>query len=278
MRILSDTATAIPALTEACKTRLKSDAKAAARIKERKAAIAVKHKKQWDEWQKIAQKHAGDSPMHESRMAAEVWKAIEGEDWVLTAGTLKTWALRTWNFDKPYRHPGRELGTATQIGMSLGVALAHKGSGKLVVDLQPDGDLMYDLGALWVAAKYEIPILVVMYNNRAYFNDWAHQIQIAENRGTDVGRANIGMDLADRSPTSPISPKGSTGTPKSDRGPQGHRSCPQARHRPGQRASRRWSISSSPGATGMRRKTLDPLSPSQARAGLDGAATFVSVI
>lgn len=200
MRILSDTATAIPALTEACAARLKGDAKAATRIAERKAAIAVKHKKQWDAWQGIAEKHAADSPMHESRMAAEVWKAIEGEDWVLTAGTLKTWALRTWNFDKPYRHPGRELGTATQIGISLGVALAHKGSGKLVVDLQPDGDLMYDLGALWVAAKYEIPILVVMYNNRAYFNDWAHQIQIAENRGTDVARANIGMDLCGPEP------------------------------------------------------------------------------
>lgn len=200
MRILADTAVAIPALTEACQARLKGDAKAAARIADRKAAIAVKHKRQWDEWQKIAQKHHGDSPMHESRMAAEVWKAIEGEDWVLTAGTLKTWALRTWDFNAPYRHPGRELGTATQIGMSLGVALAHKGSGKLVVDLQPDGDLMYDLGSLWIAAKYEIPILVVMYNNRAYFNDWAHQIQIAENRGTDVARANIGMDLCGPEP------------------------------------------------------------------------------
>jgi acetolactate synthase-1/2/3 large subunit len=39
-----------------------------------------------------------------------------------------------------------------------------------------------------------------MYNNRAYFNDWAHQIQIAENRGTDVARANIGMDLCDPDP------------------------------------------------------------------------------
>ena len=200
MRILADTATAIPALTAACKQRLKGDAKLSKRIKERKAAIGAKHKRQWEAWRKIAAKHHDDQLIHESRLASEVWKAIEGEDWVLTAGTLKNWALRTWNFDKPYRHPGRELGTATQFGMSLGVALAHKGSGKLVVDLQPDGDLMYDLGALWVAARYQIPILVVMYNNRAYFNDWAHQIQIAETRGTDVGRANIGMDLCDPDP------------------------------------------------------------------------------
>jgi acetolactate synthase-1/2/3 large subunit len=64
-----------------------------------------------------------------------------------------------------------------------------------VVDLQPDGDLMFDLGALWMPVKYSIPMLVVMYNNRAYYNDWAHQIHMAHQRGTDPARAHIGMDL-----------------------------------------------------------------------------------
>jgi hypothetical protein len=104
-------------------------------------------------------------------------------------------ARKLWNFDRPYRHAGRELGTGTQIGTSLGVALANKGSGRLVVDLQPDGDLMYDVGALWIAAKYQIPLLIVMYNNRAYYNDWNHQIVMARTRGTDLSRAHIGMDL-----------------------------------------------------------------------------------
>ena len=49
-----------------------------------------------------------------------------------------------------------------------------------MVDIQPDGDLMFDAGALWVAAKYQIPMLVVMHNNRAYYNDWAHQIPHGE--------------------------------------------------------------------------------------------------
>jgi acetolactate synthase I/II/III large subunit len=63
------------------------------------------------------------------------------------------------------------------------------------VDIQPDGDLMFDAGALWVAAKYEIPMLVVMHNNRAYYNDWEHQIRMAKLRGTDEAKAHIGMDL-----------------------------------------------------------------------------------
>jgi acetolactate synthase-1/2/3 large subunit len=79
--------------------------------------------------------------------------------------------------------------------MSIGAALAYKGTGKLVVDIQPDGDLMFDLGALWMPIKYNIPMLILMYNNRAYYNDWAHQIHMAHQRGTDPQRAYIGMDL-----------------------------------------------------------------------------------
>ena len=129
------------------------------------------------------------------RLALEVWDAIKGEDWVLTTGDLGSWGKKRWNFDRPYCHAGRELGTGTQIGLSLGVALANKGSGRLVVDLQPDGDLMFDAGSLWIAAKYQIPMLIVMFNNRAYYNDWNHQLVLARTRGTDPNRAHIGMDL-----------------------------------------------------------------------------------
>jgi benzoylformate decarboxylase/acetolactate synthase-1/2/3 large subunit len=135
-----------------------------------------------------------------SRLVRETWEVIKDYDWVLTAGTVKDWAFKIWDFDQPYRHPGRDLGTATQISMSLGVALAHKGSGKLVVDLQPDGDLMFDPGALWVASYYKIPILVVMYNNRAYYNDWDHQIRMARARGTDEDLAFIGMEIDNPAP------------------------------------------------------------------------------
>ncbi len=54
---------------------------------------------------------------------------------------------------------------------------------------------MFDAGALWVAAKHRIPLLVVMYNNKAYYNDWEHQLRMARRRGTPESRAHIGMDL-----------------------------------------------------------------------------------
>lgn len=197
---LGDPRLVMPQLTEIANQILAADPALAAKIAERKAAIAARHKALFDGWAKEAAENRDGSPLTLPRMAQEVWDVIKDEDWVLSCGTLRQWTRKLWDFDKPYRHPGKSLGTSTQIGMSLGVALAHKGSDKVVVAIQPDGDLMYDAGALWTAAKHEIPLLIVMFNNRAYYNDWHHQIRIARQRGTDEAKAHIGMDIFDPEP------------------------------------------------------------------------------
>ena len=195
IRALGDTAIGIPELTRICGERIAKDSKLKSRIAERKVAIGKRHDEVWAKWQEESRKDWDASPITFGRLAHEVWEAIKNEDWVLAANDLKKQIRKVWDFDKSYRHPGTELGTSTQIGISLGVALAHQAKGRLVVDIQPDGDLMFDAGALWVAAKYKIPMLVVMHNNRAYYNDWEHQIRMAKLRGTDEKKAHIGMDL-----------------------------------------------------------------------------------
>ena len=162
---------------------------------ERAAAVKEMHDAQYAAWAEDARENWDASPITLARLASEVWDRIRTEDWVLTTNPFEDWATKLWDFDRPYRWPGRALGTGTQIGMATGIALAHKGTGRLVVDCQTDGDLMFDAGALWVAAKYRIPMLVVMHNNRAYYNDWEHQLRMAKLRGTDAARAHIGMDL-----------------------------------------------------------------------------------
>jgi acetolactate synthase-1/2/3 large subunit len=200
VRILADTTIAIPALTELLEARIADDGTLRARVRERTKATAEQGKARRDRWTIEAKTDWDLSPITLPRLASEVWEAIRNDDWVLTAGTLEGWTRKLWDFDRPYRHPGRSLGTATQFGISIGVALAHREAKRLVVDMQPDGDLMYDAGALWVAAKHRIPMLVVMYNNRAYYNDWEHQIRMATLRGTPTERAHIGMDLFDPAP------------------------------------------------------------------------------
>jgi acetolactate synthase-1/2/3 large subunit len=199
-RMTADPVTTAPQLTKLVKERIAKTPGLAEKIARRTEEIGKRHKENRAKWSKQAQEHWDSKPMTVPRLALEVWDAIKGEDWVLTTGDLGSWGKKLWNFDRPYCHAGRELGTGTQIGLSLGVALANKGTGRLVVDLQPDGDLMFDAGSLWIAAKYKIPMLVVMFNNRAYYNDWNHQIVLARTRGTDPTRAHIGMDLYDPDP------------------------------------------------------------------------------
>ena len=200
VQILADSAAALALLTERVCQRVQADRSAGERVRSRSEKIASLHRTARARWQEEARTDWDAAPMTTARLASEIWAVIREEDWVLSANTLEDWALKLWDFDRTYRHPGKSLGTSTQIGISLGVGLAYKGSGKVVVDIQPDGDLMYDASALWVAANQQIPLLVVMYNNRAYYNDWEHQIRMARHRGTPVENAWIGQAINDPPP------------------------------------------------------------------------------
>jgi len=202
--ILADTTVALPALLDACQ-RLAGSAPAPSSTAQRERRLAQRaalHRAERENW--LAEARADGNwdgkPMSPARLCYETFQAIRDKDWVLTANTVEDWARKFWEFDQPYRHAGKALGTATQIGISLGVALGYRGSGKLVVDLQPDGDLLFDAGALWTAAYHRIPLLCVMYNNRSYYNDWDHQINVARHRGRDESMAYLGMEIANPEP------------------------------------------------------------------------------
>jgi thiamine pyrophosphate-dependent acetolactate synthase large subunit-like protein len=195
LSIVADTRLALPPLRALVRERVGSRDRGP-----RRRELAAAHDAVHERWARDARNDWDASPMTAGRLASEIWSVIKGEDWVLTSNTLEDWALRLWDVDSPERHPGRSFGTGTQIGLSLGVGLAYRGTDKLVVDVQPDGDLLYDPGALWTAANSRIPLLVVMYNNRAYYNDWEHQIRVARHRGTPVENARVGQEIDDPAP------------------------------------------------------------------------------
>ena len=49
--------------------------------------------------------------------------------------------------------------------------------------------------ALWTAAHYRIPCLIVLHNNTSFGNDEEHQIALAEARGRPVDNAWIGQRM-----------------------------------------------------------------------------------
>jgi thiamine pyrophosphate-dependent acetolactate synthase large subunit-like protein len=78
---------------------------------------------------------------------------------------------------------------------AVGAALANRDKGLLSVTFQPDGDLNYGPGVLWTAAHHKIPILYVMFNNRAYLHETMHIQRMAGMHNRDVSRSNIGTTI-----------------------------------------------------------------------------------
>ena len=81
------------------------------------------------------------------------------------------------------------------MGVAMGVALAFKGTGKVCVSIQNDGDLLYTPGSLWTAAHHDIPMLVVMFNNRSYYQDVGHQLAITKVRQRSLTNVGVGVNL-----------------------------------------------------------------------------------
>ena len=200
LSILADTSLALLQLLELCQARVHNNTSLHTRFERRAQALGKQHDSLIAGWQEQAQSGWDKRPIATARLAHETWEAIKGEDWTHAGSNLNNWMWRLWEFTNPAQHNGTSLGTSTQAGCSLGVALAHKDDGKLVVAIQPDGDLMFDVGVLWTAMHERLPMLMVMFNNRAYYNDWQHQIVVAQHRGTPPENAYIGMEIANPSP------------------------------------------------------------------------------
>jgi thiamine pyrophosphate-dependent acetolactate synthase large subunit-like protein len=80
-------------------------------------------------------------------------------------------------------------------GMTVGAALALKGSGRMVVGIIGDGDFLMGVTALWTAAHYRIPCLLLVANNRSFYNDEMHQERVARERGRPVENKWIGQRI-----------------------------------------------------------------------------------
>lgn len=135
------------------------------------------------------------TPTSTARLASEIWEAIREEDWVLVHGSLSGWERRLWEVDDPSRWVAGGGGTGTGMGVAMGAALAFRGTGKVCVSIQNDGDLLYTAGSLWTLAHHDIPMLVVMFNNRSYYQDVGHQTAITTMRERSLETVGIGVNL-----------------------------------------------------------------------------------
>jgi thiamine pyrophosphate-dependent acetolactate synthase large subunit-like protein len=113
-----------------------------------------------------------------------------------------SWGGEMWDFEGPMDFLGYDggAGIGSGPGMVVGGALALKGGPRLPVAVIGDGDYLMGVTAFWTAAHARLPLLVIVVNNRSYFNDELHQERVARERGRPVENRWIGQRIDDPAP------------------------------------------------------------------------------
>ncbi len=190
--ILSEPDRVVPLLLEEIEARSDKDRRNAAAARFQAACAA--HKKQ-----------TPARPVNGKADAIGLWdigaalsETLDGKAFCLMRAPLG------WHVDAlPIRHPldylgadgGAGIGGAP--GMSVGSALALRGRGRLPVAVFGDGDYLMGVSALWTAARYRIPLLIVVANNAGYYIDEQHQIATSMARQRPTETASVGQRIDD---------------------------------------------------------------------------------
>ncbi len=200
LAMAADAEATLPALTEAVRRRLDGDRQRV--LDERRDALAGAHRDIHERVRRDAAYAWNASPVSTARLSAEIWNQVREHDWSMVVGSgnsLSQWPQRLWRFDRHYQRIGESGGYGVGYGApaAVGAALANRRHGRLSVNIQNDGDLMYGPGVLWTAARYRIPLLTVMHNNRAYHQEVMHIQRMANRFERGIENAGFGNTLRD---------------------------------------------------------------------------------
>lgn len=197
MALEADAEATLPALIDAVRrlTRRKSAFEARGR------RLAEAHQTALQMSREAAAVGWDEQPISVPRLCQELYAQIKDEDWALVSGTVfqSWWPQQLWDADKHYQYIGDAgaYGLGYLPGAALGAATAHAKHGRLAVAIGGDGDFMFSPTVLWAAAHNRIPLLYVIHNNRAYFNEIMALQRIANRRNRGIDRTGIGNVLSD---------------------------------------------------------------------------------
>ncbi|MDA0239782.1 MAG: thiamine pyrophosphate-binding protein [Proteobacteria bacterium] len=129
--------------------------------------------------------------------------AVAGKD-VCLIGTTIGWPADGVECTHPLDYLGSAggggLGAGPGIAVGAALALRDLGDKRIPVAVVGDGDYLMGVQALWAAAHEKIPLLIIVGNNRSYFNDELHQERVAKQRGRPPERRWIGQRIDDPAP------------------------------------------------------------------------------
>ncbi len=125
-------------------------------------------------------------------------KAVAGRTTCLIRHPL-SWAGHLWTIAHPLDFLGTDGGggIGSGPGTAIGAALALRGGDRLPIAILGDGDFLMGVTAIWTAVHYRIPLLIIIANNRSYYNDEIHQERVARMRERPVENKWIGQHMGD---------------------------------------------------------------------------------
>jgi benzoylformate decarboxylase len=138
------------------------------------------------------------TPINASRVARTMDRLFEKDLLIVNESpTSKDLLMANFRFS-----PGRDYfsnSSGGYLGWGLGAAIGAKLAApkRRVVACLGDGSTMFGLQGLWTLAKYRIPLLVVVFNNRAYmavknqFRGSEERIRIAAEMGAEIAGPEI---------------------------------------------------------------------------------------
>jgi thiamine pyrophosphate-dependent acetolactate synthase large subunit-like protein len=197
LAIVAETRVALPQLLSACRDAGLGTPALKPRIEARATRLEARHRALVDEARAEVERQWNSSPVSLPRLAMDLWDVVKDEDWVLVNRTLHWWTRRLWPWDRHDRYVGVSHGGSVGYGIGAAIGAALGRPGRLAINIQPDGDLLYTPSGLWTAAHHRVPMLIVMFNNRSYYNDEEHQAAMARHRGRPVERKGIGIHIQD---------------------------------------------------------------------------------
>jgi acetolactate synthase-1/2/3 large subunit len=195
LSINGDAQSSLPALI-AHVTRLTTTGWARA-VQERTRSLGAQARAGFDRLRESAARGWDASPVTTARLAMETWDVVKNEPWSLVVSDRIPWARSLWPATRYHQMLGGSGGQGVGYAApgAIGAALANRDKGLLSVTFQPDGDLMYSPGVLWTAAHHKIPLLMVMHNNRGYYQEVMHLQRMAAVHGRRPDRALIGNEI-----------------------------------------------------------------------------------
>ncbi|TDJ32584.1 MAG: thiamine pyrophosphate-binding protein [Gammaproteobacteria bacterium] len=117
------------------------------------------------------------SPIAPERLASEINQAIASNAVVVTEGVSSDAAIWDYmTFDQPGGGRRHLISSGGSLGWGVGAAIGAKlgAPDNQVIALVGDGSYQFAVQALWTAKRFEVPMIIVIFNNLGYqANRWA---------------------------------------------------------------------------------------------------------